>query len=275
MLVTGPLMQCEMNAVVRSAAMGSFSLDGSVTASTIQGDPCSETFLMDHYPDWSRLSLPDTDACYKAVAEGKSDCLLVSSYRTNIIARQLESYKLSTITTGMAMNYCLAINRQDSDLYAILNKAIHLVPSSTVNAALASYSYAEQEVTLEEFIRENIVAVLACVGVIVAVILALLVRSMRSERQTRAAMGRIAELNEEQKKQLDEIALLNTKLSDNQQKLKEALEASEQASRAKTSFLSNMSHEIRTPMNAIIGLDNTALRDQDLPTHTRDQLEKI
>ena len=49
----------------------------------------------------------------------------------------------------------------------------------------------------------------------------------------------------------------------------------EEASRAKTSFLSNMSHEIRTPMNAIIGLDNIALRDPDLPPRTREQLEKI
>ena len=49
----------------------------------------------------------------------------------------------------------------------------------------------------------------------------------------------------------------------------------EESSRAKTSFLSNMSHEIRTPMNAIIGLDNIALRDPDLPPRTRDQLEKI
>ncbi|MGI6014470.1 MAG: amino acid permease [Oscillospiraceae bacterium] len=49
----------------------------------------------------------------------------------------------------------------------------------------------------------------------------------------------------------------------------------EENSRAKTSFLSNMSHEIRTPMNAIIGLDNIALRDPDLPPKTRDQLEKI
>ena len=49
----------------------------------------------------------------------------------------------------------------------------------------------------------------------------------------------------------------------------------EESSRAKTSFLSNMSHEIRTPMNAIIGLDNIALRDPDLPPKTRDQLEKI
>jgi len=49
----------------------------------------------------------------------------------------------------------------------------------------------------------------------------------------------------------------------------------EDASRAKTSFLSNMSHEIRTPMNAIIGLDSLALRNPDLQPQTRDQLEKI
>ena len=49
----------------------------------------------------------------------------------------------------------------------------------------------------------------------------------------------------------------------------------EDASRAKTSFLSNMSHEIRTPMNAIIGLDNIALRNPNLQPQTREQLEKI
>ena len=49
----------------------------------------------------------------------------------------------------------------------------------------------------------------------------------------------------------------------------------EESSRAKTSFLSNMSHEIRTPMNAIIGLDNIALRNPNLPPQTREQLEKI
>jgi signal transduction histidine kinase len=49
----------------------------------------------------------------------------------------------------------------------------------------------------------------------------------------------------------------------------------EEASKAKTSFLSNMSHEIRTPMNAIIGLDSIALRNQNLQPQTREQLEKI
>ena len=57
--------------------------------------------------------------------------------------------------------------------------------------------------------------------------------------------------------------------------LAEALTMAEEASKAKTAFLSNMSHEIRTPMNAIIGLDNLALHDETLTAQTRDYLEKI
>ena len=49
----------------------------------------------------------------------------------------------------------------------------------------------------------------------------------------------------------------------------------EEASRAKTAFLSNMSHEIRTPMNAIIGLNSLALEDAGLSQTTRDHLQKI
>ncbi len=57
--------------------------------------------------------------------------------------------------------------------------------------------------------------------------------------------------------------------------LAEALARAEEASAAKTAFLSSMSHEIRTPMNAIIGLDSIALKEQAIPEHTRDELEKI
>lgn len=59
------------------------------------------------------------------------------------------------------------------------------------------------------------------------------------------------------------------------QALAEALAAAEEASIAKTAFLSNMSHEIRTPMNAIIGLDSLALRDDTLSPKTREYLRKI
>ncbi len=57
--------------------------------------------------------------------------------------------------------------------------------------------------------------------------------------------------------------------------LSDALKTAEEASKAKTIFLSNMSHEIRTPMNAIIGLDSLALNEEGISESTRDYLEKI
>ena len=62
---------------------------------------------------------------------------------------------------------------------------------------------------------------------------------------------------------------------DRSQTLAAALDAAEQANKAKTAFLSSMSHEIRTPMNAIIGLNSLALRDESLSDDTREYLEKI
>ena len=56
--------------------------------------------------------------------------------------------------------------------------------------------------------------------------------------------------------------------------LKQAKEAAEAASRAKSVFLANMSHELRTPMNAIMGMTALALRRAEDP-RLRDQLGKI
>ena len=59
------------------------------------------------------------------------------------------------------------------------------------------------------------------------------------------------------------------------QALSDALAVAEEASKAKTVFLSNMSHEIRTPMNAIIGINKIALSDPDISERTRDYLNQI
>ena len=56
--------------------------------------------------------------------------------------------------------------------------------------------------------------------------------------------------------------------------LKEAVKVAEEASRAKTEFLSNMSHDIRTPINGIMGMTTIALK-QDNCEKTNDCLEKI
>ncbi len=60
-----------------------------------------------------------------------------------------------------------------------------------------------------------------------------------------------------------------------QESLRTAAQAAQQASRAKSEFLSNMSHEIRTPMNAIVGMVEIMDRNVDDPVRIRDSIRKI
>ena len=60
-----------------------------------------------------------------------------------------------------------------------------------------------------------------------------------------------------------------TELSRRETALTEALDAAEQASRAKSAFLARMSHELRTPLNAIIGFSDLVLSETFGPLGSR------
>lgn len=60
-----------------------------------------------------------------------------------------------------------------------------------------------------------------------------------------------------------------------QQVLREALLTAQDASTAKSDFLSRMSHEIRTPLNAIIGLTSLAGEALDEPEKMKNYLSKV
>ncbi|MDE6373323.1 MAG: response regulator, partial [Clostridia bacterium] len=61
----------------------------------------------------------------------------------------------------------------------------------------------------------------------------------------------------------------------NLKQLEEAKQTAEEASKAKSEFLSNMSHDIRTPMNAIVGMTAIATANIDNKQQVSDCLKKI
>ncbi|MBQ1914296.1 MAG: transporter substrate-binding domain-containing protein, partial [Selenomonadaceae bacterium] len=261
LLITSPLMQTDMVAVVRESSQRKISMQEKLTVAVNEGDPNYDIFLMDSFPNWNRVYFKDTNACIEAVADDRADCLIVSNFRVNSLAYLMERYDLTAISTGKALRCTFAVRHEDGNLYAILNKVANVVPPSSVNTALAFYSQEEQPLILSHLLRKNAVPMLTGIGIIVVVILLLLLRSIRSEQRTRKA--------------LDDVAVLNETLSGSQKELKAALHDAEQANLAKTRFLANMSHELRTPMNAIIGLNTIALKDPNLTPYIREHLEKI
>lgn len=63
--------------------------------------------------------------------------------------------------------------------------------------------------------------------------------------------------------ELEEKIALQEKLLEQSKSLREALQTAEEASKAKTNFLSNMSHEIRTPITAILGMNELIRRESN------------
>jgi len=70
----------------------------------------------------------------------------------------------------------------------------------------------------------------------------------------------------------EELALANRALQDNDERLRQAKQKAEDATRQKSEFLANMSHEMRTPLAGVIGMLGFSLRDASLQDSTREQI---
>ena len=181
--MTPPLMTTDLFAVVRQADRQLFNGREHVIVAVNEGNPNYESCLKDHFPDWRAVYYPTTADCLRAVSRGVADCVLISSYRYNNIARQCERERLTTLTTGKELNYCFAVAAGQPELYSILAKATDRVPNSTVDTALSRYIAEDSKTTLRDFLTENAWILIPAAAVVLLVILTLLLRSLKSERK--------------------------------------------------------------------------------------------
>ena len=195
LVMTPALMRTEMDAVVRSATQKEFVRKENVVVAVNQGNTNYELWLSDHYPTWKRAYFPDTPAGLDGVADGKADCVIISNYRFSNIAKQCEKLHLTTVYTGVDMDYCFAVRTGDSELYSILAKTTGVVPDSTIHTALTYYSTEDVKTSFGDLIRDNLFLVMSAIAVILLVILILLLRSIRAERKAREEEHLVKALN--------------------------------------------------------------------------------
>ncbi len=194
-LFTPALMTTEMDAIVRAANKKEFVRQKTAAVAVNEGNPNYDIFLADNYPGWQAKYYPDTPACLKAVAAGETDCVILSNYRYNNISRQCEKLHLAPVSTGVDLDYCLALRRGDTELYSILSKITSLVPDSTIHAALTYYSSEDVKTSFSDLVKDHLFMVMSVIAVVLVIILMLLLRSIRAERRAMEEERMIKVLN--------------------------------------------------------------------------------
>ncbi|MBR0415280.1 MAG: EAL domain-containing protein [Clostridia bacterium] len=174
-LITAPLMTTDMSAIVQESNQKSFAHKERITVAVNAGNPNYDMFLLDHFPEWQSVYFKDTQECLRAVADGKADCLLISNFRYNNIASTCEKYHLVSVSTGVEMDYCLAVNRDNATLYSIFNKINSTVPASTINASLSHYFTEDAKTGIGDIFAQNWLTILIIL-LIAAVVIIFLIR---------------------------------------------------------------------------------------------------
>ena len=154
LVMTPSLINTDIYAVVRQAEQQHFSRKEHVIVAVNQGNPNYDSVLLDHFPDWRRVYFPTTADCMEAVADGVADCVLISNYRYNNVARQCEKYRLTTLTTGIDIDFSFAVRSGQTEVYSILAKTVCLVPMATVNGALSYYIAEDSKISITVCERE-------------------------------------------------------------------------------------------------------------------------
>lgn len=193
-------------------------------------------YVINNFPEAKIVYYPSINECLDAVLSGKVDCTTINGLRSDILKnRKYRNLSMHQLKTSD--DRCFGIQIDNEGLLKLINRGMNIV--GTEYAQELSYKYSQQlyDYSISDFIKDHMYVFGSLILLVVVIILVLLVRDSKH--------------------------------------YKAALDAAENANRAKTIFLNNMSHDIRTPMNAIVNFTELAQSSVGNKEQTADYLSKI
>lgn len=225
-----------------------FNEDKSYTVAVPKEQEALKQHIAFSYPRWKLVDYDSFADAADIVMNEKADCFLMG---TSQALKYDNERDFKSVPLTKTMEACFAVREGEGILLSILNKTLKDMPSDMLTSALAIYDSTTDKVTFYDFVKDNMLVFFVTAGVfvitIIGIILVLLQKARKAEAVAKLAANDTQKLND---------------------KLEIALKKAEDASLAKTRFLSNMSHDIRTPMNAILGyaqLMVNELKGKNLP----------
>ena len=212
----------------------------------------AKAYTAHNYPQWKLVEYASRAEAEQALRKGQADCFFA---KYSMLTDYADDKLLHGVFLSKPGNVAFAVNRNDTVLLSVLNKTLRAMPASVMAGNLSMYDKPVHKVTLKDFIKQNMLTLIAFLVLIIGLMLTLLHKERKSAREAVA---------------------LTARLKESQEQLKQALEQAESASVAKTNFLSNMSHDIRTPMNALLGYTKMLkpkIKDEELLGYV-DKMEK-
>ncbi len=205
----------------------------------------SDSLELPGLQDISNVKYADSfDDCLAAVRSGDADACYTYTYQAERAVFDDKYNELRAMLSDERRSFCIGV-RADYDvlLLSVLNKSVDSLTRADVVALTNKYiNLGQQEFSLVRLTYQYplfVVLIVLCV-IITNVCVVLSMRARRFRDLTAAALHR-----------------------------------AEEASAAKTEFLSNMSHDIRTPINGIMGMLDIAEENFEDQARVRDCLTKM
>lgn len=210
-------------------------------------DTAYEEIFDKWFPGHQRtVRFDSTDACFLALERGDVDFVMASRNLMLSMTNYAEKpgFKVNILFTN-TYSSSFGLNNNETVLCSIISKAQDLVDMERI-----SDQWLHKVFDYRAKLARTQMPYLIGLAVLLALVLALLLVLLRRNRKSGRELERLVRLRTHE--------------------LEVQTEAAQEASRAKSEFLSRMSHEIRTPLNAIIGMAQVGRQVPDLPQKALD-----